>query len=309
MKRAQENHMNKIIIAGAAVSAILAGCATAPPPNAQVEQARAEIQSLSADPLAQQAAARDLDAAQTSLQQAQAAQQQKQPQPIVDHLAYLAQRHAQAGEARVAEAHARQEVAHAQEERNRILLATRERETQNAQAQAANAQAQAVNAQAQAADARSAAQQAQTQLADAQQQLADLQAKKTDRGLVVTLGDVLFDTGQATLKPGADLELNRLAGFLSTRPETKVIIEGHTDSRGSDAYNEELSERRAQAVANALASRGVAADQYRTIGRGKGYPVATNDTSAGRQQNRRVEIIFSDSSGRFAQGAEQPIQR
>ncbi len=287
--------MNKFIVIGAAVSAVLAGCATAPQPNAQVEQARAEIQTLSADPLAQQAAARDLDAAQTSLQQAEAAQQQKQPQPIVDHLAYLAQRHAEAGEARVAEAHARQEVAHAQEERNHILLAARERETQNAQAQAA--------------DARSAAQQAQTQLADAQQQLADLQAKKTDRGLVVTLGDVLFDTGQATLKPGADLELNRLAAFLSSRPETKVIIEGHTDSRGSDAYNEELSERRAQAVANALASRGVSADQYRTVGRGKGYPVATNDTQAGRQQNRRVEIIFSDSSGRFAQGAEQPIQR
>jgi len=300
--------MNKIIIVGAS-AVVLAACATAPQRSEQIEQARAQIQTLSADPLAQEAAARDLDAARTSLREAEQALQDRRPEPVVDHLAYVAERHAEAGEARVAEAHARQEIARAQEERNQILLAARERETQNAQVLAANAQAQAADARGQAADARSQAQQAQQQLADAQQQLADLQAKKTDRGLVVTLGDVLFDTGQATLKPGADLRFNRLADYLKSHPDTKIIIEGHTDSRGSDSYNETLSERRAQAVANALESRGVSGDQYRAIGRGKGYPVASNDTPEGRQQNRRVEIIFSDSSGRFAQSADQPIQR
>jgi outer membrane protein OmpA-like peptidoglycan-associated protein len=116
----------------------------------------------------------------------------------------------------------------------------------------------------------------------------------------VTLGDVLFDTGQASLKPGADLVLGRLANFLMNNPQTKIIIEGHTDSRGSDEYNEQLSERRARSVASALVSRGVTNDSFTTVGRGKDFPVASNDTPEGRQQNRRVEIIFSDSAGKFA---------
>src|SRR5262249_47991640 len=159
-------------------------------------------------------------------------------------------------------------------------------------------------AQTQAEQARAQAAAAQQQAASAQQQLADLQAKQTDRGVVVTLGDVLFDTGQATLKPGADLAINRLANFLSSNSQTRVLIEGHTDSRGSAAYNQELSDRRAAAVATALESRGIPGDRVQTAGRGKDFPVASNDTPEGRQRNRRVEIVFSDASGRFAQGGD-----
>jgi outer membrane protein OmpA-like peptidoglycan-associated protein len=288
----QEIAMKNVILVGVAVS-LFAACATAPQPSEQVEQARAEVANLAAQPLAQQAAATDLDAARRDLQRAEVAQQQHDAPAVVDHLGYLALRHAQAGEARVGEALARQQVARANEERNRILLANRTREAQNAQLQAQNAQTQADIAKSQALDA-------QAQLAATQQQLADLQAKKTDRGLVVTLGDVLFDTGQASLKPGADLVLGRLANFLMNNPQTKIIIEGHTDSRGTDEYNEQLSERRARSVASALVSRGVTNDSFTTVGRGKDFPVASNDTPEGRQQNRRVEIIFSDSAGKFA---------
>jgi outer membrane protein OmpA-like peptidoglycan-associated protein len=279
--------MRKVIVIGA-VAAVIAACASAPQRSEELEQARAQIQTLSQDPLAQQSAGKDLEAARKALQDADDALRQKKPPAIVDHYAYLAKRHAEAGEARVSEAHSRQEVARAQEDRNKILLESRNREAQKAQAQTAATQAQ---------------------LANAQQQLADLKAKQTDRGVVVTLGDVLFDTGQATLKPGADLAINRLATYLSANPHTKVLIEGHTDSRGSDAYNEALSDRRAHAVAVALESRGISADQVQTVGRGKGYPVASNDTPEGRQQNRRVEIVFSDESGRFAQEARPPLQR
>ena len=205
------NAMKKLLVAGA-VTAALAACASAPQRSEQVEQARAEIQTLSQDPLAQQSAGKDLEAARKSLQDAEMALQQKQPPAVVDHYAYLAKRHAEAGEARVSEAHSRQEVARAQDDRNKILIDSRNREAMNAQAQAEAAKAQ---------------------LANAQQQLADLQAKQTDRGVVVTLGDVLFDTGQATLKPGATMALNRLGTFLSANPQTKVLIEGHTDSRGA----------------------------------------------------------------------------
>jgi outer membrane protein OmpA-like peptidoglycan-associated protein len=280
--------MKKLLLVGA-VTAAIAACATAPQRSEQVEQARAEIQTLTQDPMAQQAAGKDLEAARKSMQDAEMALQQKQPPAVVDHYAYLAKRHAEAGEARVAEAHSRQEVARAESDRNKILMDSRSREAMNAQSQADAAKNQTAAAQA--------------QLANAQQQLADLQAKQTDRGVVVTLGDVLFDTGQATLKPGADLAVNRLATYLSSNPQTKVLIEGHTDARGSEDYNIGLSDRRARAVSTALESHGIAADQIQTLGRGKAYPVASNDTPEGRQQNRRVEIVFSDASGRFAQSS------
>ena len=148
--------MKQVILVGVA-AALLAACASVPQRSDQVDQARAEIDALGQEPLAQQAAGRDLAAARQSLQQAEVAQQQHQPPETVDHLAYLAMRHAQAGEARVSEARARQEVARAQEDRNKILLDSRTREAQNAQAQAQNAQAQAQNSQAEAQNAQAQA--------------------------------------------------------------------------------------------------------------------------------------------------------
>jgi len=278
----------KNAIALAVVALVVTACATTPRHSDQLDEARTQVQALSQEPLAQQAAADDLRSSQGLLQEAETALQQGKPLTTVDHLAYLAERHAEAGEARVRAAAAQQELARVQEQRNQILLASREHEA------AAKAQE---------------AQQTKQQLAQAQQQLADLKAKQTQRGPVVTLSDVLFDTGAATLKPGADLSLDRLASYLQAHPQTKVLIEGHTDSRGSDEYNEALSQRRADAVAKALIARGVSPDALNTMGRGKAYPVATNDTAAGRQQNRRVEIVFSDASGRFAQSETEPVTR
>ena len=293
----------KNLVLSAALAALLLACASAPQRNESVEEARTEVQKLSQQPLAQQAASTDIEAARSSLQQADTALQQRKSPDEVNHLAYLALRHAQAGQARVAAAAARQEVAQAEQERNRVVLQTRERETQRARSEAETARSQAETA-------KNEAQAVQSQLESARQQLQDLQAKQTERGMVVTLGDVLFDTGRATLKPGAERALERLAQFLRTNPGTRIIVEGHTDSVGSEAYNEELSQRRAQAVTEALRARGVPAEQYQAKGLGKAYPVASNETPAGRQQNRRVEIVFSDASGRFAEGpSADPVRR
>jgi outer membrane protein OmpA-like peptidoglycan-associated protein len=277
--------VNKIIVV-TGLASLLAACASAPQRNDQLEQARVEVQNLSADPLAQQAANDDLAAARASLGQAEGAFQQKAPAEKVDQLAYLATRHAQAGEARISEARARQEVAKSQHDRDHILLAAREHETQQAKTETAVAQ---------------------NQLANARQELLDLQAKQTNRGLVMTLSDVLFDTGHATLKPGADRDMDRLAQALKDNGNTRVIIEGHTDGVGGDDYNMALSEKRAESVADALQMRGVPADRYQAKGLGKSFPVASNDTQEGRQQNRRVEIIFSDDSGRFAESAQNSV--
>jgi outer membrane protein OmpA-like peptidoglycan-associated protein len=278
----------KNVIGLGVIALLVAACATTPRHSDQLDEAQTQVQALSQEPFAQQAAADDLHAAQARLQDAETAMAQGKPLTTVDHLAYLAERHAEAGEARVRAAAAQQQLTQAKDQRNEILLASRSRE---AEAKARETQ------------------QTKQQLAQTQQELAELKAKQTQRGPVVTLSDVLFDTGAATLKPGADLSLDRLASYLKAHPQTKVLIEGHTDSRGSEEYNEALSQRRADAVGKALVARGVSADAVSTVGRGKGYPVASNDTAEGRQQNRRVEIVFSDASGRFAQSEMEPANR
>ncbi len=122
-------------------------------------------------------------------------------------------------------------------------------------------------------------------------ELEELSAKQTNRGLILTLGDVLFETGKARLLPGAQRAIDKLAEFLKDNPERKVLIEGHTDNMGSITYNIDLSLRRAQAVKNALIAKGVDSQRVLAHGYGEAYPVASNKDSAGRQRNRRVEII------------------
>ena len=126
--------------------------------------------------------------------------------------------------------------------------------------------------------------------------LRDLQARQTDAGVMLTLGDILFDVDRATIKPGADPYLARLAGFLRAHPDRTVQITGHTDSTGSGAYNRSLSERRAQSVAQHLRAYGIAAPRIETVGMGESMPVASNATSGGRQQNRRVDILIENGA-------------
>jgi len=124
------------------------------------------------------------------------------------------------------------------------------------------------------------------------QESAELQVQQTDRGLVVTLGDILFDVDRAQLNPGGDLQVARLADALHQMPDRNVLIEGHTDSAGSDAYNDDLSQRRADAVEDLLIIQGIEPTRVVTRGYGERFPVTTNDTAAGRQQNRRVEVVI-----------------
>jgi outer membrane protein OmpA-like peptidoglycan-associated protein len=154
-----------------------------------------------------------------------------------------------------------------------------EADRERSKVQAAQAQASSANARTKALEA----------------QLAELKAKQTNRGLVLTLGDVLFDTGHAELQPGADSTLDQLVQFMTQNPERTLKIEGYTDSVGSDSSNQVLSERRAIAVKNALIDRGLDASRISARGYGEASPVASNGTSGGRQQNRRVEIVISSA--------------
>lgn len=135
---------------------------------------------------------------------------------------------------------------------------------------------------------------ARQQADDLQRQIAELNAKATDRGLVVTLGDLLFETGKAELKGGAAINLSKLSAFLNKYPGRTVTIEGHTDSVGSDDYNLNLSQRRANSVQQFLLSQGIAANRLSASGKGENFPVASNDSSSGRQMNRRVDVIIAN---------------
>jgi len=124
--------------------------------------------------------------------------------------------------------------------------------------------------------------------------MADLKAQQTERGWVVTLrSELLFDSGRASLKPGAEKALENLAQLMKRQPEREITIEGFTDSTGSEELNRRLSEQRAQAVKQALVARGIEAHRIDARGYGPAFPVASNDTPTGRQLNRRVEVVIA----------------
>ena len=164
------------------------------------------------------------------------------------------------------------------------------------QQQAAQAQQRA--AEAEAAKARQAAAQAEAEKAQLRAQLlaqlnSILQTRDSARGLIVNMSDVLFDTGSYTLKPGAREKLAKISGIVLAHPGLSLQIEGHTDSVGSDEFNQQLSERRADSVREFLAEQGVPASSITARGFGKTQPVASNDTPEGRQRNRRVELVVN----------------
>ena len=134
-----------------------------------------------------------------------------------------------------------------------------------------------------------------------------LETRREARGLIVNLSDVLFDTGQATLKPGAREKLSKLAGILLAYPGAyRIEIEGHTDSVGSDESNLNLSRGRAESVRDYLAQNGIKSERViATRGFGESNPVAGNETAAGRQINRRVEIIIADQFDKQAKAGNQ----
>jgi outer membrane protein OmpA-like peptidoglycan-associated protein len=202
------------------------------------------------------------------------------------------------------EADAKAQASQADSERAAAERAKAEADEARRRAQAASAEAQAQQqaAQAETEKARQAAAQAAAQAEQEKAQLREqlrsqlnliLETRETARGLIINMSDVLFDTGQYTLKPGAREKLAKISGIILAHPGLKLQIEGHTDSVGGDDYNQKLSEQRANAVREYLVTQGVSGDSITAQGFGKTSPVASNDTAAGRQQNRRVELVVS----------------
>ncbi len=179
-------------------------------------------------------------------------------------------------------------AAQAESERAARAKADAEARTREAEARAREVEQARALAAAEAAKAAKAKAEADQLM----RELSDLKAKQTERGIVLTIGDVLFATGKADLSSDALRSVDKLADFLQKYPNRSVLIEGHTDSVGSDEYNLTLSQKRADSVKETLTSKAIAEERITTKGYGKRYPVASNDTTAGKQQNRRVEVII-----------------
>ena len=282
--------MNAKLISAITVALALGACAGGPRPNPALESAHDAVRAAESDPNISKYAALDLEAARKNLAIADDAALHHRDSDIAQP-AYMAEQNARLARIHGAAKSDDARVAAGQSERDQIMLSARTREVQNAKA-ATNV---ALDQRDQAAQN---AAQAQQEAARLQAEVDQLKATPTPRGLVLTLGDVLFDTGRAELNPGAGRKLDQLAQFLNEHKDRLVQIDGFTDSVGTDAYNEDLSRRRADAVKSALLSRGVDSARIGTVGYGKAYPVATNNESGGRQLNRRVEVIIGGNDGR-----------
>lgn len=266
----------------------LAGCATTPKANDAIDRAEAALKSAQSNPDIVANAPVALYEARQALDQAKEAEDLEE----ATHLAYIAEKKTQLA-AEISETKmAREKLTLLGQEREQILLKAREHEAEQARLKAEYERRQSGISRQQARLEREKALKAEQEAQELQKELEKLKAEQTDRGYVLTLGDILFEFDKARLLPGAMNNIYRLAEFLKKYPERKVIVEGHTDSVGSAEYNLGLSQRRADSVRDALLRSGIGPDRIISKGYGKDYPVASNDTEAGRQQNRRVEVVI-----------------
>ena len=289
----------RTLIAVATVVA-LAACQTTPQPNPDLAAARSSLEQARNNPYVARSGAVELQNAQQALTLADTAWATDRDVDQTRHLAYLARQRAEIAMAVGMQAQSDERVQQFTAEREKVRLQARTQEADMATADARAAQAEAQMAKQQADAAAMLALQQAGRAEGLERDLADLQARKTDRGMVVTLGDVLFDTGKATLQPGAQRSVTQLVQVLTRHPERRVLIEGFTDSVGSDEMNMQLSQRRADTFQRELRNGGIAADRIEVRAWGEANPVADNTSAAGRQRNRRVEVLFSDAEGRLA---------
>lgn len=245
------------------VSAVYLTACSSTPENEQLNAAQASYDTLKANSNSGALATVELKDADDALKRADAAVEEDPDDEETKHKVYLAAQRVAIAEQAYNRKLAEQTLEQTNEQRSKQQLAAR-----TAEADRANAA------------------------------LKDLQAKKTDRGIVMTLGDVMFDTGKSTLKSGGARVIDKLAGYLQQNPQRTVAVEGFTDSVGGEEYNQGLSERRAESVKSALVRSGVDSGRVATQGYGEEYPVASNESASGRQLNRRVEIVLSDEAGK-----------
>ncbi|MET0858302.1 MAG: OmpA family protein [Telluria sp.] len=291
-----------------ASAVMLAACSSTPTTTNMLDQARNEFVAANSNPAVSSYAPLEFKQASDALDAANAAAARRESLAQIDQLAYLAKQKIATAQQVASQKAAEADIANSGRQRDQLRLQARTAEAdrakmdaERAKMEAERAKMDAQSAQAQANDATRAAQNAEAQTREAQAraaqleaQMADLQAKKTERGMIITIGDVLFATNQATLTADGVNNVRKLADVLNQNPNRTVLVEGFTDSTGTSAHNQELSERRAASVASALTGMGIARERVAMRGYGEAYPVAGNVSAGDKQLNRRVEIVLSN---------------
>jgi outer membrane protein OmpA-like peptidoglycan-associated protein len=292
-------HSLKTLASTVVASLLLAACAAGMSKPEGAASARAKLTQLQSDP---QLATRAPVAIKDAELAVRAAEEPREDADLSRHLVFLADRKVDLAVAQAQTRLAEDQRKALSEQREGARLDSRTREADAAHRDATSARIDANIARSDASAARNEAEvarmsadEAKEQSEDLQRQLAELNARATDRGFVVTLGDVLFASGRSELRGGTASNLSKLAAFLNKYQDRTVAIEGHTDNVGSENANLGLSQRRADSVKAYLVGQGVASERLTASGKGKGSPVAGNDSTTGRQQNRRVEVIISNT--------------
>ncbi|MFZ6849387.1 OmpA family protein [Undibacterium sp. RuRC25W] len=298
--------MKKITMTPAALLmiAILTACSTAPKTTSLLEVTRQQYLNVQNNPRIAQLAPSEMRQASDAMSLANQAAQNNESADEINKFALLAKTKIDTAEEAAKQKNAENNIANAGKQRDQMRLEQRTTEVDQQKNRADYAERSAQIAQSDTQRAQGDMQRAQGDTQKAQQkvvalsaELADLKAKNTDRGVVITLGDLLFGFNDARLKPEGIHELQKLADVLQTNQQQKILVEGYTDSTGGAAYNLQLSERRANAVSSALQLMGVQRSRIAIHGYGEEFPVAENTNSENRQLNRRVEIILSDANG------------
>lgn len=273
-----------------AVALLVIGCGGPPANNPLLEEAKKDFQQAEQDTMIVREAPVALKEAEEALMESQQLWDEEAEENLVTHKAYIAKQKVRIAKQTAMLNAAQDEVSQAEAERQRVLIEARKAEAEAAERRAKEALSEAQKE-------RREAEQARKRAEELAQRVNELEAQRTERGLVLTLGDVLFAFDKADLKSGGIQAVEKLSMFLEEYTERNVMIEGFTDNVGSDTYNQQLSQRRASAVKQALVSRGISSDRIRIRGYGEQYPVASNTNEAGRQRNRRVEVVISDKDG------------
>lgn len=285
-------HRSRITVTAAAL-VVIAACAAPLTAPQGADTARSKLTELKADPDLASRAQLEIKEAEAAVK---AAEVPREDGAHARHLVLMADHKVDIAHARAQSRLYEDQREGLSEQSERARLDSRTREADRAHSDAEFARADAATARTEADTARLKSEAMRREADDLQQQIADLNARETDRGLVVTLGDLLFATGKSELKGGAAANLEKLAAFLHEYEDRSVMIEGHTDNVGSEESNFDLSQRRAESVQSFLIGRGIVATRLSTSGLGEASPVADNDSVTGRQQNRRVEVIISNAT-------------
>lgn len=275
------------------IAGLLGACSSMQTTNL-LEQTRSDYRTVQNNPQVAKYAPLELKQADDAMAKANAAAADNQSSEDIDKLAYLAKQKIAVTQEMTKQKSSESSIAGASKEGDQMRLDQRTNEADRAKEATALAKGKTADAERQTLDA-------QRRTAQLEAQLAELAAKKTERGMVITLGDVLFQTDKAALSEDGLNTSRKLAKVLEENPERTVLIEGFTDSTGSTAHNQRLSESRATSVRLALQNMGVNRNRIAIRGFGESYPVAGNDTSEDRQLNRRVEIILSNDNGAIRQ--------